>query len=506
VRDRNGFDANRAWERTWWGERRMRGTVAVIGALVASLAATLQAGEIHDAAAAGDSHKLKALLAADPSLLESKDDNGFTPLAKACFTKQVVVANLLLDKGANVNVTDYFRMTPLHRASYVSGQDVALLQRLLDKGADVNARGNNGLTPLHFAAYSGHLKVATFLIEHGADPNASDKYSGPIVTSSISGTVLQVAIRFRPDDEVAKFLVERGATLNKGDSSGNTELHLASLKGFADLVRVLVKHGGDVNAVNEHGRTALSYAAEHGYRRVADVLIAAGAQKSAIVEANYGKAPQLTAPLTEGEAYLWYLGGGYAVKTRGHLLLFNPEGIDESSEAGLANGHLNPNELTGLKITVLSTVPERFQYGRDAFALAQRMPGIHLAFRVTPSNGRLEQPDRSSYRLAAPNEHFSVDGLQVHTIPATAGGMGYLIEADGVKMLHAGFHVSDNDPSNLARYRKEVDFLKPADVGITSPTSVTGCGSVALLHRQATHRYTTQSTSQPDRAQTGSGW
>ena len=61
-------------------------------------------------------------------------------------------------------------------------------------------------------------------------------------------------------------LVESGAKLNKKDLNGNTELHLAALKGYADLTRLLVEHGADVNAVNEYNRTALYYAAKHGYR------------------------------------------------------------------------------------------------------------------------------------------------------------------------------------------------------------------------------------------------
>ena len=192
------------------------------------------------------------------------------------------------------------------------------------------------------------------------------------------------------------------------------------------------------------------------------------------MEANYGRAPQLAASLQEGEAYLWYLGGGYAVKTKGHLLLFNPEGPDESSEAGLANGHINPNELAGMKITVLSTAPERFQYGPDAFQLAQRMPGVELVFGVKPAGGSRGNPDPSSYRLAAPNEHFALGGLHVHTIPATGGGVGYLVEADGVKIFNAGFHVSDDDASTLARYRKEIDSLRPfgpVDIAIVSVNS-----------------------------------
>ena len=77
------------------------------------------------------------------------------------------------------------------------------------------------------------------------------------------------------------------------------------------------------------------------------------------------------------------------------MLLFNPDGIDESLEAGLANGHLNPNELAGQKITVLITEPERWQYGPEVFELAKRIPGIDFVFNYKPTAGSADTPDPS---------------------------------------------------------------------------------------------------------------
>ena len=467
----------------------MKKTPAIIVTLIVLLAASLTAQEnnakpsaaeeIHAAAVAGDLSRVRALLEADPALLESNDYLGFTPLHRACYARQAAVANYLIDKGANVNARDYFQMTPLHRASFVAGQDLALIQRLIDKGAEVNAQAINGLTPLHWAAHSGDLKVARLLIDHGADVNA--QFSGALDFSSISGTVLQVAINYAPNDEMAKFLVENGAKLNSKDSSGNTELHLAALKGYAALTQLLVKHGTGVNAVNKYNRTALYYAAIHGYRSVADVLVAAGAKTSAIVETNYGKAPQLSAPLKEGEAYLWYLGGlyggGYAVKTKNHLLIFDKTEVDESAESGLANGHLNPNELSGQKITVFITKILGEQYQPRPLELAKRMPGITLAVDAKPGFTNADGGDIPPCRVAAPDEDFVVDGVRVHAIPAAgrghggAVGVGYLVEADGIKIFHAGFHAANNQTSQSEKYRRQIDFLKPCgpiDIAILS--------------------------------------
>jgi uncharacterized protein (TIGR02145 family) len=440
---------------------------ALVLALPIVTASALWAGEIHDAAAAGDVNKVRALLEADPTALDSEVDRGYTALQMACsggpptWTKQVAVANFLIDKGANVNARSHSGYTALHRASSGPRQDLNLVRRLLEEGADVSAQGPNGRTPLSSAAQSGNVAVAKLLIAHGADVNAFDKYRGPVQPWDLSGTILQVAINYGESEEMAEVLVGSGARLGQKDPNGNTELHLAVLKGYVDLVQLLAARGADVNAVNGYGRTALYYAAKHGYRRAADALTSAGAKTNGSLETNYGRAPQLTATLKEGEAHIWGVGFlAYAVKTKGHLLVFNPSGIDESVEAGLANGHLNPNELAGQRITVLITEPER-RSRPELFELTRRMPGVDLVTGFKPPASSADDSGILPYRLAAPSESLSVGDIRVHTIPALCGGVGYLVEVDGIKVLHAGLHASSNEASQMEQYSKEIDFLKP---------------------------------------------
>jgi hypothetical protein len=214
-----------------------------------------------------------------------------------------------------------------------------------------------------------------------------------------------------------------------------------------------------------------------GHHKVADELIAAGANKGTIVETNYGKAQQLSKTLMDNEAYLWYLSGissGYAVKTKGHLLIFNPEEIDESIEGGLANGHINSNELAGQKITVLIT----HWAGQDISKLAGTMPGANLVLSykpdeyLQPSGGLTIVVDTTQsskippYRLANPGESFTFGGIQVHTTAVTDNAMmgnciGYLVEADGLKIFYAGLQSSNNDSLQIIKYHKDIDDMKP---------------------------------------------
>jgi ankyrin repeat protein len=440
------------------------------------LSTSLWAGEIHDAAASGDLVRVRALLEADSTLLESRDQDGRTPLNKACrgadpdrnLITRVEVANYLLDKGADVNTRDNYGLTPLMQVNVSSPDQKCydLMQRLISMGADVNASmtGRNW-TKIRDAVFYLNLKVARLLIDNGADINLRD-IEGTTLQKSIHNNNYSVDIKRK--EEMSVLLVENGAKLQEF-SFGNTELHLAAIRGFADLATVLVKHGADVNAMNEYGHTPLYYAARHGHLKTAEALIAAGADKNAIVETNYDKAPQLTEKLKAGEAYIWYLASsvsphlGYAVKTRNHMLIFDPYGINKSPEAGLANGNLNPNELASQKITVFNSCQI---YLPDISNMAQAIPDINFVLSVKPTVGDTGNSIMPPYHVAAANESFSVEGIQVHTIPTAnrlfgKEGLGYLVEVDSLKVFHAGLHFSGYESSNVAEFCKEIDFLKP---------------------------------------------
>ena len=412
---------------------------------------------LHEAVSAGDLNKVRELVESDLSLMESKDNEGYTPLMVACQSAKFDIAKYLIEKGANVNAKGPTGETPIFK---IKKKDAYydFIKYLIDKGADVNAKmsyANRNWTVLCDAVKRGSPKVVRLLIEHGANINIYD----------IEGTPLQMAI-FNKKEEIAKVLIESNAKLQEF-SFGNTELHLAAIKGCADLIPLLIGHGANVNALNEYSHTPLYYATTLGQRKTADALIAAGADKKAIIETNYGKPVQLTESLREGEAYLWCLGfDGYAVKTKNHLLVFNPFEIAGSSEAGLTNGNINPAELKEQKTTVfISHLPD--------FIVSEMLKSMPDANYILNAKPVIENDEK--YYVAASNVSFSHGGIQVHTIKASSNGflsgngLGYLVETDSLKIFYPGLHVCKNDSSQMIIYRKEIDYLKtfgPIDIVI----------------------------------------
>ena len=128
---------------------------------------------IFEAAATGQTQRIKDLISSDPRLVNAYAPDGFTPLGLATFFGHAETVNALLAAGAEVNAAyrESMQLTPLGSAMAVGRNDIALT--LIEHGADVNVKAANNTSPLHTAAARGNLESATLLLDHGADPTAA---------------------------------------------------------------------------------------------------------------------------------------------------------------------------------------------------------------------------------------------------------------------------------------------------------------------------------------------
>lgn len=127
---------------------------------------------VYEAAGTGQTQRLRELIAADPSLINSHSFDGFTPLGLAVFFGHPETVKALLDAGADVNVAskESMKVSPLASASAAGQLEIARV--LIEHGANVNARASGDFTPLHESAASGRIEFAKLLLENGADVNA----------------------------------------------------------------------------------------------------------------------------------------------------------------------------------------------------------------------------------------------------------------------------------------------------------------------------------------------
>lgn len=95
-----------------------------------------------------------------------------TPLFGAAFLDQAETANLLIARGADVNATDSSGFSPLHAGVVAGGHEV--VAALIAKGADINGRVVGGRTALHLAAATNQAAMVDVLLKAGANPNLKD--------------------------------------------------------------------------------------------------------------------------------------------------------------------------------------------------------------------------------------------------------------------------------------------------------------------------------------------
>ena len=126
---------------------------------------------VFEASAAGQSERVREWVSKDPGLALAYSQDGYTALGLASFFGHLEIVNLLLGRGAEVNVVSRNDMAvrPLHSAA--AGRHLAVAQVLLAHGADVHAKSHGGWTALHSAADHGQIEFIRTLLEHGARPD-----------------------------------------------------------------------------------------------------------------------------------------------------------------------------------------------------------------------------------------------------------------------------------------------------------------------------------------------
>ena len=114
--------------------------------------------------------------------VNARDGNGNTPLILAAELSNSAAIKVLLDKGAQVNAQADDGETALISALRGSSKDADLKERvataklLLQRGANVQVSDARGMTPLMWAAEApGGLLIVKWLLARGANVGVKDK-------------------------------------------------------------------------------------------------------------------------------------------------------------------------------------------------------------------------------------------------------------------------------------------------------------------------------------------
>jgi ankyrin repeat protein len=247
---------------------------------------------------------------------------GFTALLYAAREGCVECAKHLVKGGADIDLTDPDRTTPLVLALMNMRFDTAAY--LISAGADVDKWDLYGRSPLYEAVDLGTLPrggrpdipsadttpaldIVRMLLERGANPNLQLKLRPPFrnvifdrqgdnIVLTIGATPLLRASKAGDNPEAIKLLLARGALVDLPNVGGITPLMAAAGMGHVTnatrgrfnteqdslaAIPLLLKAGAAVNAKAADGQTALHSAAQKGWNKVVTLLAESGADLAA---------------------------------------------------------------------------------------------------------------------------------------------------------------------------------------------------------------------------------
>jgi len=213
---------------------------------------TARQSPLHSAVLADDLPTVKSLLPKAPSGSASQ---------QLFYARSAAMAELLIASGASVHARAHGNYTPLHFAAAIGATDV--MQVLLKHGADPNVINDGKVTPLMLGVGFGgdpdegfevkgvlktdaqRLAACSLLINAGAKVDVPD---------SGGETALGYAAGQSGSVEIIKSLVMAGANVNSHTTDNVTPLHSAARAGDYDTIRYLLQHGADPTVKEWQGK------------------------------------------------------------------------------------------------------------------------------------------------------------------------------------------------------------------------------------------------------------
>jgi ankyrin repeat protein len=227
---------------------------------------------------------------------------------EATARKNLELATILLDKGADINIT--YKDNHVLKTAFVEAAakgDMELVQFFLANGAEINhAYGRP--RALEAAAENGHKEIFELLLKAAGDAHIS--YA--LISAAEEGhkEIVEILLSRLPEpkdkstidelsnalnsaayyghNEIIELLLDHGAQINHQKTGVSEALICAFHKHNKTTVELLLSRGANVNNVDFEGYTALSKAAEEGNMEIVQLLLDNGAN---VNEGSHGITP-----------------------------------------------------------------------------------------------------------------------------------------------------------------------------------------------------------------------
>lgn len=235
-----------------------------------------QTTTLHEAVLRADIAAIQLLLSRGANVnISDSSMGGKTPLHTAALTGDQKIVELLVDAGADLEAVDNENQNALYTAVVYKKRSV--VQLLLDRGINIEPRERVKQTTLHAAASAGDEMTMQLLLNKGANVEVMDHWDQ---------TALHVAAAYRKE-AIVQLLLDHGADHSARNVAKCTALHIASDGSYESngstinqretIIMHLLDSGANVESNDKKGNTPLHYAALEGNVRILQLLLDRGA-------------------------------------------------------------------------------------------------------------------------------------------------------------------------------------------------------------------------------------
>ncbi|XP_063779984.1 transient receptor potential cation channel subfamily A member 1 isoform X2 [Pseudophryne corroboree] len=217
----------------------------------------------------------------DASVLNAVDYKGCTPLHWAIVKNQIDSVKVLLSRGADPNILNYYRLSPLHAAVHLHHNSI--VEVLLNHNAtNINLEGDLGNTPIMQACAKDNSEALLMLFNHGAKLCKRNKIGCfPIHMTAFAGSLNCMDLILKKGEEL-NFSIEDH--INFTDNEKSSPLHVAVQNGRLEIVKACIGYGAKIDLKQNDNATALHFAATQGATEIVKFMVSTYTGEKKIVD------------------------------------------------------------------------------------------------------------------------------------------------------------------------------------------------------------------------------
>ncbi|MGM0608450.1 MAG: ankyrin repeat domain-containing protein [Candidatus Muiribacteriota bacterium] len=184
------------------------------------------------------------LILNDADIEKRERFNDYTPLMQAASVDNFRAANLLIERGADIDFINENGETAFEIA--VKSDSDKIVLRLIEKGANHKISSSDDFVPLIHFVRQENSKMVEYLLENDFSPNRKNRTKTPLIEAVYSG-----------HNRIVKTLIKYGAHVNDRTADYDYPLAIAVANNKKNIVKTLVEANANINKEQEMGVTPL---------------------------------------------------------------------------------------------------------------------------------------------------------------------------------------------------------------------------------------------------------